>query len=184
MMRLIAGFIMGVLFVVALVVSLASSRADHLPRSGKECQLIQVKWDSGWSEPMTKAQARQRTSHGTKHDSRFVPLDSTSWYEKHHSAGLIRCLVAQRFHGVSSSTAISTWTCESHLYPKAYNPVGPYLGIGQMSEGFFAHPVRMTKLGRADKQPGSVHWANGYSNIFAGLWQAIRKGWDPWSCHG
>lgn len=152
--------------------------AHHLPHSGKVCQMVQVKWDSGWSEPMTKEQARRRTDHDTNKQIRFTPLDSTSWYESWHTHKIIRCIAAQRFH-VSAPFAIGVAECESSGFPKASN--GFHKGVYQQSPTFWSSNADKTNIGKADKQPGGADVFNGFANIWTGL-SVAQHTWSPWSC--
>jgi hypothetical protein len=160
---------------------LVTAPANHLPHSGKECQLVQIQYASGWSEPMTKTQARDRTKgHTDQRRIRFVPLDSTSWYESWHGHGIVRCLAAQRFH-VSAGTAIRVGECESSFYPKATN--GKYRGVYQQSPTFWSSGADRTNIGKADKQPGGADVLNAFSNIWVAL-SVAQHTWSPWACHG
>jgi len=179
--RFAAGYLSALLTVATMVAIAAHSNGHHLPHSGKPCQLVQIKYSSGWSEPMTKSQARDRTDgHTDPRRIRFVPLKSSQIYEARHSPELIGCLIAHRFGGLSPAKARSVAWCESRYNPLASN--GWYENVFQTRARTLRMHQGTTNLGQADKLPGGVALHNGYGGVFGALRWASISGWDPWSC--
>jgi hypothetical protein len=160
---------------------LSTAPAHHLPHSGKPCQLVQIKYASGWSQPMTRAQARDRTSgHQDPRRIQFVPLTSSGIYDARHSYGIIGCLIAQRFHNLATGQARSVATCESHGDPQASNE--PFENVYQTRARTLRMHQDQANLGRADRLPGGVDLHNGYGGIYGGLRWASQDGWGAWAC--
>ena len=88
----------------------------------------------------------------------------------------MRELAARFFPSEEVENAVNVARCESGFRPDAYNPAGPYGGLYQHLEDYWAYRAEM-----AGYRGASIFDAEANTAAAAWLWQA-SGGWDPWGC--
>jgi len=116
---------------------------------------------------------------------KFDWLDRGTWTAR-EEARTTRC-VLERWPvpgGLPKFRAVIA--CESGWNRFAYNPVGPYLGLGQHDGSYLAPGVTVWDLRVILYQPFWWHlkpsWKNSRTQIVVTARMVQAQGWGPWAC--
>lgn len=123
-----------------------------------------------------------RASAGPFEDHRRVRLCHDIEWERgtYQVARLVRC--AHRVWDAPGTPAqsVARFSCESGLFPRAYNPNGPYVGIAQ--HALSAWDERVARYIRP-LEFHATYWGNAEINVIAAMRMAKQDGdWHQWGC--
>jgi len=124
----------------------------------------------------TPAQANQQEMR--EQQCRYQWMDPGTWTAK-EEALTARCVVARWSVPGGITTFSAVIACESRWSRFAYNPTGPYVGLGQHALG--AWPTRVNGYS-PPLWNLSPRWQNSRTMLTITARMAHSVGWGPWSC--